>query len=87
MSSSMAPAKSVSFFISIRHDLQHRNFCSAPLTTSPTSEPFTIVLEGNVDNQGNQTGYSGLFYVMLILGIIGVIGFLIVASGAAAGGM
>lgn len=40
-----------------------------------------------MDNQGNLTGYSGLFYVMLILGIIGVIGFLIVASGAAAGGM
>jgi hypothetical protein len=45
------------------------------------------VLEDNVDNQDDQTGYSGLFYVMLILGIIGVIGFLIVVSGAAAGGI
>lgn len=45
------------------------------------------VLEDSVDNQDDQTGYSGLFYVMLILGIIGVIGFLIVVSGAAAGGM
>ena len=60
---------------------------SAPPHTSPTSEPLPSTLEGNVDNQSNQTGYSGLFYVMLILGIIGVIGFLIVASGAAAGGM
>lgn len=36
---------------------------------------------------GNPNGYSSLFYIMLILGIIGVIGFIIVATGAAAGGM
>ena len=34
------------------------------------------------DPDGQQEGYSGLFYVMLILGIIGVIGFLVVAAGA-----
>ena len=40
-----------------------------------------------MDHQGNQNGYSSLFYIMLILGIIGVIGFIIVATGAASGGM
>ncbi|HRA68028.1 MAG TPA: hypothetical protein PL187_18500 [Caldilinea sp.] len=62
-------------------------FRSALLITSPPSEPIRQRAGGNVDNQGNQTGYSGLFYVMLILGIIGVIGLLLVAGGAAGGGM
>ena len=32
-------------------------------------------------------GYSSLFYIMLILGIIGIVGFLVVAAGAASGGI
>ena len=34
-----------------------------------------------------QEGYSSLFYIMLILGIIGIVGFLVVAAGAASGGI
>jgi hypothetical protein len=45
------------------------------------------IMEGAVNKSGNPNGYSGLFYIMLILGIIGVIGFIVVATGAAAGGM
>lgn len=45
------------------------------------------IVEGVMNKPGNPNGYSSLFYIMLILGIIGVIGFIIVATGAAAGGM
>lgn len=31
---------------------------------------------------GDNEGYSGLFYFMLILGIVGVLGFVLVAAGA-----
>jgi hypothetical protein len=31
---------------------------------------------------GQEEGYSDLFYIMLIIGIIGVLGFAIVAAGA-----
>lgn len=31
---------------------------------------------------GQQDGYSDLFYIMLVIGVIGVIGFMIVAGAA-----
>lgn len=31
---------------------------------------------------GQQDGYSDLFYIMLVIGIIGVLGFVIVAGAA-----
>ena len=31
---------------------------------------------------GQDEGYSGMFYLMLIVGIVGVLGFVIVAAGA-----
>lgn len=31
---------------------------------------------------GQDEGYSGLFYIMLVVGIIGVLGFVLVAAGA-----
>ncbi len=36
------------------------------------------------DGNGQEEGYSGLFYVMLILGIVGVLGFLMVLAGVGA---
>ncbi len=33
-------------------------------------------------NNGDNDGYSGMFYIMLIVGIIGVLGFVLVAAGA-----
>ena len=31
---------------------------------------------------GQDEGYSGMFYIMLIVGIVGVLGFVLVAAGA-----